>query len=266
MDQNKRLLSVQMAMLIVFLGYKIAFGQVILHDPTWEAPGGYFQAPSGISPSHIGGTTWVYSNFNSGAYDALHYVIGDYDYDPGPPEVWTFNPAGPAIGTSINGMTRLYYDTFSSDLGAGIIVWTNSIYIYNASTSSQQVYDARFTLSVYDASSNPVPLISATSLTGMDIRVGGSHQIQGDFSANWQFEISNIGAASWTAASSFYDSLNTLSTDSLQTSVTRAFYFTPIPGDFDADGDVDGTDVSDLIANLGLLDLEFFADNFGKDS
>ena len=38
-----------------------------------------------------------------------------------------------------------------------------------------------------------------------------------------------------------------------------------IPGDFSpADNDVDGSDLAKLIANLSLLDIAPFAQNFGK--
>ena len=255
-----------MLLLVILLVCKVSFAGVILHDPTWEVPGGYVQVPLGISPAHSGGKTWDYSGFNSNAYDALYYVIGDYDYDSGPPEVWTFNPAGPAIGTSLNGMTRLHYDTLNSNLSGGSIAWSNHIYIYNAATLSNQIYEARFILSVYDGSGNPASLIEASTLTGMDALVGGTHQIIGDFTANWQFELSNMGVGNWNAAMLFFDHLSTNPSDSLQSSVTRAFYFTSaqVPGDFDADGDVDGTDISNLITDASLLDLEFFAGNFGR--
>ena len=248
--------------------YRVGSASVSLYDPTWEAPGGYIQIPTGLSPAHIAGRTWNYSNFDPLAYTALYYVIGDYDYDPGPPEVWTFNPEGPLIGTSRNGMTRLNYDFSASNLSKGIVVWTNPIYIYNAATSSNQIYDARFTLSVYDRSGNPVSLIDASTLTGMDIRVGAAHQIQGDFIANWLFELSNAGVANWNAAIPFFDGLNTDPWDSLQSSVTRAFYYTPVqsdcPGDIDTDGDVDGSDLEAYSKGGTGITMENFASDFGR--
>ncbi len=264
MDCISRIRSWHLILLILLLGITLAHGQVRLHDPTWEAPGGYVQMPSGISPGHAGGKTWVYSTFDSTAFDSLFYVMGDYDYDPGPPETWTFNPEGPAMGTSLNGMTRLYFDAVASDLENGKIAWTNQIDIYDASASVNRPYRARFTLRVYDSSAAPIALIAAHSLAGMDPRVGGAHQIFGVFTANWQFELSSMGSIGWQAAVEFYDALSTDPLDALQTSVTRAFYFKPVPGDFDADGDIDGVDLSDLIADASLLDLALFAKNFGK--
>jgi hypothetical protein len=258
MKRIKRILSCAIVLVAITGLYGVGSASVSLYDPTWEAPGGYLQVPSGISSAHTGGKTWNYSNFDSTAYAALYYVIGDYDYDPGPPEVWTFNPAGPSIGTSINGMTRLHYDSSASNLSEGKVVWTSPIDIYDAATSSNQTYDARFTLSVYDGSGNPVSLIDASTLTGMDARVGGTHQIQGDFIANWLFELSNPGIANWNAAVPFFDGLNTDPSDSLQSSVTRAFYYTPVPndcpGDFDTDGDVDGSDLAVFAADFGRTD------------
>jgi hypothetical protein len=35
-------------------------------------------------------------------------------------------------------------------------------------------------------------------------------------------------------------------------------------GDFNGDGDVDGSDLAALIANAALLDITTFAENFGK--
>ena len=40
----------------------------------------------------------------------------------------------------------------------------------------------------------------------------------------------------------------------------------PIPGDFTGDCDVDGNDLAALIANLSWLDIETFAQSFGKNA
>ena len=42
------------------------------------------------------------------------------------------------------------------------------------------------------------------------------------------------------------------------------FYDTWCPGDFDSDGDVDGSDLAELVAHPVLLDLSTFADEFGR--
>ncbi len=240
MKRIKRVLSCAIVLVAITGLCEIGSAAVSLHDPTWEAPGGYAQKSFGESPAHAGGTTWNYTDFDSTAYVALYYVIGDYD--PG----WTFNPEGPSIGTSFNGMTRLNYDSFASDLIGGTVVWTSSIYIYDAVTSSNRPYDARFTLSVYDGEGNPVSLLDASKLTGMDARVGGAHQIQGDFTANWLFELYDSGVGNWNAAIPFFDGLHTLGSDSLQSSVTRAFYYTPVQADINLDGNVDLADFAEF--------------------
>ncbi len=238
---------------------------VFLHDPSWEAPGGYQQAYVG-DPAHTGGRTWVYSNFDPTAYDALYYVIGDYDYDPGPPEeVWTFNGEGPAIGTTFNDVTRLTYDVAESDLYMGKVVWSDTILINDSSTSTNREYKARFTLQVYDEFSQPAALIEAATLKGMDHRVGGVHHITGDFSTNWQFELAPLSSLSWQAAIPFFDSLSTHPDDTLNISVTRAFYYTGCYGDYHNDGDVDGSDLRAYSINPAGVDLVDVAANFGRE-
>jgi hypothetical protein len=206
---------------------------VTLHDPTWEAPGEYSQAGSGntIQP---GGYTWDYSDFDSTAYDELYYVIGDYDYDEGPPEVWTFNPAGPRIGTKYTPMSTLTYNSSSSDLSGGKVVWDNTINIniYQGGSYQPTPCNAYFTLLVTDGSDNPLPLVAASTITGMDPNVGGAYQITGDdFRANWLFELQGGGVSRYPAGQ-WWSYAQTSQYDELRTSVTRAFYYSaiPIPG------------------------------------
>lgn len=42
------------------------------------------------------------------------------------------------------------------------------------------------------------------------------------------------------------------------------FYISECKGDFDQDNDVDGSDLAQLAADPGLLDLSLFAADFGK--
>jgi hypothetical protein len=263
MKRIQQVLSFTVVFLVFAVICSVGSATVFLHDPSWETPGGYLQTPNGTSPAHSGGLTWEYTGFDPSAYDALYYVIGDYDYDPGPPEVWSFNAAGPAIGTAIKGMTRLAYNAGESDLSAGRVVWTATISIYDASTLTDKGYRARFTLQVYDALSQPTAVFDALTLEGMDARVGGTHQILGDFRARWLYELADLSSDNWQAAMPFFDALSTDSSDSLQTSVTRAFYYIGCFGDYNNDGDVDGTDLVAYHTSPTGIGLDDLAANFG---
>jgi len=221
----KRLTQLLLSILVflTFVGFSgIGSAAVILHDPTWEAPGGRTEISSGISPADIGGKTWSYSNYDPTAYTDLYYVVGDYVDTIN----WVFTPAGPSIGTiNLSNRVVLDYDSSASNLSGGKVIWTDNVAI-NTSTGIVNL-DARFTLSVYDGSSNPLPLIDASTISGMDTRVGGAHHITGDFNANWLFELYN--SSSWSPANDVFDDLQTLPLDRLNTSVTRAYYYSPVP-------------------------------------
>jgi hypothetical protein len=234
---------------------------VFLHEPYWEAPGGFSSSDSGIPPAHAGGLTRTYTDFDPTACDALYYVVGDYDYDPGPPETWTFNGMGPAIGTAFNEMTRLTYDAAASDLAGGKVVWDETIFIYDASTSTNRPYAARFTLQVYPSTA----LIDAATVNGMDQRVGGAHPVQGSFSANWLFELAEPSSPTWQAAMPFFDGLSTAPSDALHTSVTSAFYYIGCFGDYHNDGDVDGADLAAYTIDPAGFNLADVAANFGRE-
>ncbi len=264
MKRIKQLLSCTIVFLALSAMPVVGLATVFLHDPSWDAPGDYLQTSYGNSPAHTGGLTWEYTDFDPTAFDALYYVIGDYDYDPGPPEVWTFNGSGPAIGTTLKDMTRLSYDAAASDLYTGKVVWSGSILIYDASTSTDRLYNARFTLQVHDEFNQPAALVDAGTIKGMDHRVGGTHAILGDFSAQWIYELSELSSTNWQEALPFYDGLSTDPSDSLQTSVTRAFYYIGCFGDFNNDGDVDGSDLVAYTINPAGIDLEDVAANFGR--
>jgi hypothetical protein len=216
--------------LLALTGYEtVESSSVFLHDPTWEAPGGYSMSSTGnvIQP---GGITWTYTNFDTSAYDQLYYVIGDYIDTTD----WEFTPEGPILGTKYGGTSRLVYDASASNLGGGKVVWTNpspmSIAVITGSGPGWVNVDARFTLSVFDLGDQPLALVDASTINGMDSRVGGAHQVTGDFKANWLFEFAYQGnSSSWLPAGQFYYYLNTSSNDEIISSVTRAFYYQPVP-------------------------------------
>ena len=221
-------LFLALLMVLALTGYhKVGFASVVLHNPTWEAPGGYSMTSSGniIQP---GGLTWDYSGFDPTAYAELYYVIGDYIDTIN----WVFTPEGPKIGTKYRGIARLNYNASASDLSGGKVVWTNpgSMSIAIMTGTGTVNIDARFTLSVFDALNNSLSLIDASTISGMDSRVGGAHPVTGDFKANWLFEFAYQGnSSSWLSAGQFYHNLNTYETDGIISSVTRAFYFEAVP-------------------------------------
>jgi hypothetical protein len=205
---------------------------VVLHDPTWEAPGGCTWWHDGVLPEASGGRTLYYTEFDSSAYNTLYYVIGDYEFPQGPN--WIFTPEGPWIDTAYTNDTRLQYYPVTSNLNSGELHWIGTLGIRHLSNYNwvTTFYDARFRLNVFDMSDNPLSLIDARTITGMDQRVGGALLVTEDFYAVWRFELSYDEWNPWYPALDVFDSLHTNENDQFRSSVTRAFYYeaVPIPG------------------------------------
>lgn len=258
---NKRIWLIAVVTILIACLSNIGFASVLMLEPAWDAPGGYEVNYNGL-PGHTGGLVGEYTGFNPESYGDLYYVIGDYDYSH--PD-WIYNAAGPSIGTNINGMTRLLYNAGSSNLNAGLVIWTGTIAIYDVTawggTGGDRNFSARFVLEVKDSSGIPASLSEPSMIPGMPASVGGAHTVQDGFSTSWRFQLYNGG---WQPANSVFDAIHNAPGDQLRTSIGEAFYFTPIPGDDDVDFDIDGSDVVAFINSAEPKDLATFAANFGK--
>ena len=195
------------ALLATFMLLTLSFGtQAALIEQGFPPPGGVDYSASGTSPGHVGGRTWHFSNFDDTAYDELYYAVKD-----------------PLMGEQPGaGVVALTYNAGASDLANGISVWENSFEFYNAQTGSNETVSGAFTLTVTDSLGGSLALTDATSL-GLDANLGGMLMVEGDFNANWQFEINGQEALVW------YDNASNLPGNQLQTSVGGSFFVSEVP-------------------------------------
>lgn len=195
------------ALLATFILLTISLGtQAALVEEGFPPPGGVDYSASGVSPGHAGGRTWHFSNFDDTAYNELYYAVKN-----------------PQMGEQPGaGVVELTYNAGASDLTNGISVWENSFQFYNAQTGSNQTVSGSFTLTVTDSLGDSLALTDASSL-GLDANLGGMLMVEGNFNANWQFEINGQEALVW------YDNASNSPSHQLQTSVGGSFFVSEVP-------------------------------------
>lgn len=162
-----------------------------------------------------GGLTWTYSGIVRGDLFHIYWIVCD---DPA-------TPCGLSLDGAIDAAAGWMFDSASSSLAGGILVFDNSTHIMHADGTMVPL-TGRLTLTLVQGTNDPLPFASVAAL-GVPARSGAyGAEIPGTgYSVNAIAEVQEAGSATWTPYLDYYDAAPTSMTGSgTRVSYGASFY------------------------------------------
>lgn len=164
---------------------------------------------------------------------------------------WWGDAGTPIVNSlSNNANDVVEFNTTLSDLPQGVAVYDGTsafTYLVSGSGFTTRTVQTRLTISTTDSLDDPIPM-----LLGSDLGIAAAAVAQvdaDDFNARLLFEARDPVSGNWTPTNDLFNAYSTPQGSSTLFSINAGFYEESVPycpADFNMDGGIDGTDVSDF--------------------